>query len=108
MSQVKTENQLFVLNRVNDPLSVERDRIIKVLEQGMSSYFSLISKISAGSTFYMNLQTRLTGLMQQCDDMCYTQQLQRQELEMEYCMKTSQVLLKAIHTTVTILGRERS
>lgn len=74
-------------SRINDPVTLERDLVIKHLEQGMSSYFSLNSKIAAGNTFFMNLQTRLTGLVQQCDDMCYTQQLYRQDLEMDMCLK---------------------
>ncbi len=94
---MRIENQTFVSSRTNDPLTIERDRVIRNLEKGMSAYFSINSKIAAGNTFYMNLQTRLTGLMQQCDDMCYTQQLQRQDYEMDICIQNqrhAQVLCK--------------
>eukprot|EP00661_Eupelagonemidae_sp_cell13_P001702 gene1702-2174_t len=76
-------NDTFNDARTNDPLQKERERIIKQLEQGISAYSQSQSQLTAGSTFYMDMQSRLTSLMQQCDDLSYTQQLQRQEFEVD-------------------------
>ena len=86
LQAVATANDAFNNARVNDPIQYEREKFMKELEQGIAMYSQTLSQISAGSTFYMDMQSRLTSLMQQCDDLSYTQQLQRQEFEVE-CMR---------------------
>eukprot|EP00602_Paraphysomonas_sp_CaronLab_P000755 CAMPEP_0185027374 /NCGR_PEP_ID=MMETSP1103-20130426/12346_1 /TAXON_ID=36769 /ORGANISM="Paraphysomonas bandaiensis, Strain Caron Lab Isolate" /LENGTH=1041 /DNA_ID=CAMNT_0027561333 /DNA_START=105 /DNA_END=3227 /DNA_ORIENTATION=+ len=81
LQNVHEENILFTNARENDPTTLEREKVMKSLEQGMSAYFAMQSQLNAGCTFYRDMQSRLTSLMQQCDDLSYTQQLQRQEYE---------------------------
>lgn len=83
LEDVAQSNNAFNDARTNDPLQKAREDVIKQLEQGMSAYSQSSSQLNAGSTFYMDMQSRLTSLTQQCDDLSYTQQLQRQEYEVE-------------------------
>ena len=83
LDDVMKANDAFNQARSNEPVQEERERIIKQLEQGISAYSQSQSQLSAGSTFYMDMQSRLTSMMQQCDDLSYTQQLQRQEHEVD-------------------------
>eukprot|EP01036_Dinobryon_divergens_P023391 gene23391-31732_t len=58
------------------------NEVVKKLEQTINKFFNLQTQITSGVTFYTNLQSRLTTLMQSADDLAYTQQWQRQEFEL--------------------------
>jgi programmed cell death 6-interacting protein len=83
LEQIKGQNQAFVRNRATDRVTAERDAVVTRLEQTSTQFFNLHSQLSAGITFYADLQKRLTVLLQGSDDLCYTQQLQRNEFEMD-------------------------
>eukprot|EP01038_Epipyxis_sp_PR26KG_P009367 gene9367-12620_t len=74
-------NETFNKNKDTNPLAVERNKIILMLEQNVAKFFGLHSQLSAGNTFYANVQSKLTSLQQSADDLAYTQQWQRQEYE---------------------------
>mmetsp|Transcript_4390 Transcript_4390/g.4529 ORF Transcript_4390/g.4529 Transcript_4390/m.4529 type:complete len:923 (-) Transcript_4390:423-3191(-) len=74
-------NDNFDKARETDPLVLERDEVIRGLEQGVSRFFTIHSQLTSGITFQANLQARLTSLLQSGDDLSYTQQLIRQEYE---------------------------
>lgn len=56
LQQVYQENILFNNARENDPSNIERDRILKSLEQGVSSFFGYQSQLNAGGVFYRDMQ----------------------------------------------------
>jgi hypothetical protein len=58
LREIATANDTFIRDRQNDPATLERDRIIKQLEQGISRFFAAHSQLVAGATFYSNLQVR--------------------------------------------------
>jgi len=75
-------NAIFTQGKESDPFLVEVDAVLKTLEQCVAKFFTLQAQISGGVTFYSNLQSKLTTLMQSSDDLAFTQQWQRQEFEM--------------------------
>jgi phage-related minor tail protein len=56
LEQVYQENIFFTNARENDPANVERDRLLKSLEQGTSAYFAYQSQLNAGGVFYRDMQ----------------------------------------------------
>lgn len=81
LNNIMKENEIFTRSRETDPLTTERNKIIQKIEQSIAKYSQLQSQLSAGITFYSNLQMKLTTLLQSSDDLAYTQQWQRQEFE---------------------------
>jgi hypothetical protein len=51
------------------------------MEEAVANFFELHGKLGAGESFYTNLQMRLSSLHRSCDDIAFSQQLQRQEYE---------------------------
>lgn len=82
LTDVMQEHANFERAKQRDATTAERDRVIRTLEQTSTRYFNIHSQLTAGRTFYSDLQMRLTSLLQASDDLAYTQQLQRQEFEM--------------------------
>lgn len=82
LADIMQEHSKFEQARQTDAVTAERDRVVRSLEQTSTKYFNIHSQLSAGRTFYSDLQLRLTSLLQASDDLAYTQQLQRQEFEM--------------------------
>lgn len=56
MTEILRLNEIFVKSKDNDPLAKARNEVIQSLEQSVVKYFSLQGQISAGLTFYSNLQ----------------------------------------------------
>lgn len=56
LQEVHQENIFFTNARENDPSNVERDRILKSLEQGTSAYFAYQSQLNAAGVFYRDMQ----------------------------------------------------
>lgn len=81
LDEITQLNEQFVKSKLNDPAALARNKVIQGLEQSVARYFALHSQISSGLTFYSNLRAKLTTLQQNCDDLAYTQQWQRQEFE---------------------------
>jgi programmed cell death 6-interacting protein len=81
LSEIVRLNDLFNKYKDNNPVLLEKNRFLMNLEEMTNKYFALHSQVTAGQTFYTNLQSKLTTLQQNIDDMAYTQQWQRQEYE---------------------------
>jgi programmed cell death 6-interacting protein len=81
LSEIVRLNDLFNKYKENNPILLEKNRFLMNLEEMTNKYFALHSQVTAGQTFYTNLQSKLTTLQQNIDDMAYTQQWQRQEYE---------------------------
>lgn len=60
LQEVHQENVFFTNARENDPSNVERDRILKSLEQGTSAYFAYQSQLNAAGVFYRDMQVIVT------------------------------------------------
>lgn len=74
-------NEKFIKSIQNNPLTIERNKIISKIEQSIAKYLSLHSQLTAGITFYASLQSKLTTLLQSSDDLAYMQLWARQEFE---------------------------
>eukprot|EP01041_Mallomonas_annulata_P006038 gene6038-12173_t len=74
MASITEANRSFQTSRVSDPMTVERERFLRTLEQSVTKYFTLSAQLTAGFTFYAELQS--------ADDLGYTQHLLRQEFDM--------------------------
>lgn len=59
LEKVYEENVFFTNARENDPANLERDRLLKSLEQGTSAYFAYQSQLNAGGVFYRDMQVPL-------------------------------------------------
>jgi hypothetical protein len=81
IADILTLNDKFMRFKETNPLLVEKNRFINHLDEMINKYFALHSQVTAGQTFYTNLQSKLTTLQQNTDDLAYTQQWQRQEFE---------------------------
>lgn len=81
LKEILRLNEQFIASKERDPLLLARNAVIQRIEQSTSRFFALHAQLSAGLTFYSNLQQKLTTLQQSCDDLAYTQQWQRQEYE---------------------------
>eukprot|EP01034_Spumella_vulgaris_P022324 gene22324-28444_t len=77
LSEILSLNTSFVKSREMSPLALKNTTVIQSLEQHVAKFFALHSQITAGVTFYSNLQSKLTTLLQSSDDLTYTQQWQR-------------------------------
>lgn len=82
MTDIMDEHSKFEKARQQDSITAARDQVVLRLEKNSTKYFNIHSQLTAGRTFYSDLQMRLTSLLQASDDLAYTQQLQRQEFEM--------------------------
>ena len=56
LEQIQNENRVFEESREQDALAAERLAVLKTLEQCSTTYFALHAQLSAGNTFYSNLQ----------------------------------------------------
>jgi len=81
LDEVSVANQAFQKSRATDPVTKAREDIIQKLEQGVSQTFNLSSQLNAGITFYSNMQSRLSTVLQSCNDLTYSQTTLRQEFE---------------------------
>jgi len=102
LPEIFDANDRWIRARQQDPLSIEKDGVISSIEQSATRFINLHAQLSAGITFYSNLQSRLSTLQQNCDDLIFTQQLQRQEFESEVeqaVLRASQVI--SLHATST-------
>lgn len=64
-----------------DAASIARDTNIRTMEEAIAKFFELHGKLASGESFYTNLQMRLSKLYRSCEDIAFSQQLQRQEFE---------------------------
>jgi hypothetical protein len=81
ISSILQLNDSFTKYKSNNPIIQEKNRFLSLLDEQINKFFSLHSQLNAGSTFYSNLQAKLTTLQQNIDDLSYTQQWQRSEYE---------------------------
>jgi programmed cell death 6-interacting protein len=81
ISSILALNDSFMKYKSNNPILQEKNRFLTLLDEQINKFFSLHSQLNAGSTFYSNLQAKLTTLQQNIDDLSYTQQWQRTEYE---------------------------
>lgn len=81
LDEIVRLNADFVRSKESDPAALARNKIIQTIEVAVAKFFALYSQLSSGVTFYSNLRAKLTTLQQNCDDLSYTQQWQRQEFE---------------------------
>jgi hypothetical protein len=70
LQQVYEENILFNNARDNDPVTQERDAIMRSFEQGISSFFAMHSQLNAGITFYRDMQVLHTSAICIVHDEC--------------------------------------
>ena len=54
--EISKTNDIFQQSLATDAITVEREKLLRELEQTVTRYFSLHAMISAGITFYSNLQ----------------------------------------------------
>lgn len=81
LREISQASEQFQRACVSDPTILSRNKVIQNLEQTITRFLNVLTQLSAGVTFYSNFQSRLLTLQQHCDDLIYTQQLQRQEFE---------------------------
>jgi programmed cell death 6-interacting protein len=81
LKKILKTNEEFAKAVANDKKTVERNLVIGKVEEIMAKFYNWHAKLTAGVTFYINLQARASALLQNCDDVAYTQQLRRQEYE---------------------------
>jgi hypothetical protein len=100
LAEIAATNEAFQKSLQTDPTIVEKERILKELDLAASRYFNQHATITAGVTFYSNLQARLSTLQQSSDDLCYSQQLARQEYVTQYqteVEQASKVIVSSVH-----------
>ena len=56
LEEIAKANDAFNHARATDAATVERDKVVKSLEQGISMFFTAHSQLSAAATFYTTLQ----------------------------------------------------
>lgn len=83
-------NEVFQKGKEHDPQTIEREKLVTNIEQSISKCFNLNIQLNAGITFYSNLQSRLSTLLQNSDDLAYTQRLARQDYELSITTKSNQ------------------
>jgi hypothetical protein len=71
-------NESFNRAKEANPLLEEKKKFIDNLEEMVELYTRLYTQVAAGQTFYINLQSKLSVLQQNVDDLAYTQQWLRQ------------------------------
>jgi hypothetical protein len=71
-------NESFNRAKEANPLLEEKKKFIENLEEMVELYTRLYAQVAAGQTFYINLQSKLSVLQQNVDDLAYTQQWLRQ------------------------------
>jgi len=81
LDEVSVSNQAFQKSRATDPVTKAKEDILQKLEQGVSQIFNLSSQLNVGITFYSNLQSRLSTVLQSSNDLTYSQTTLRQEFE---------------------------
>lgn len=62
LDEIMALNDRFARTKDSSPLAVEKGKVIAKIEQSAAKYFSLYSKITAGVTFYSNLQVRMLNV----------------------------------------------
>jgi hypothetical protein len=90
IGEISSVNETFQKSLQSDPTIAEKDRVLKELDLATTRYFNQHATITAGITFYSNLQARLSTLQQSSDDLCYSQQLLRQDYEVQYRQEIEQ------------------
>lgn len=60
LAEIMTLNDVFVRNKLTNPLAIERNKVIQVVEQSVAKFSLIHSQITAGITFYTSLQVRVT------------------------------------------------
>jgi hypothetical protein len=78
---IMSAHQDFISARHSDPRAVEMGLIMSRIEQSISKFHSTQSRLAEASTFYATFQTRISGLSQTIDDICYSQHIQRADHE---------------------------
>lgn len=56
LAEIMVENAAFTAFRLSDPSTVERDRVLKSIEDSTSKVLRLHNQLTSGNTFYSNLQ----------------------------------------------------
>jgi hypothetical protein len=90
LSSIIQLNEVFQKGKEHDTQTIEREKLVKNIEQSISKSFNLNTQLNAGITFYSNLQSRLASLLQNSDDLAYTQRLARQDFELSLTTKSNQ------------------
>jgi hypothetical protein len=103
LAAISASNTRFLEVSENDPLVLHRGEVLSALDKLINTFFGIHSQLTAGHGFYNTLNSQLSTLALTNDDLCYTQQLQRQEFEAS--------LVKSINDTqvnTLSLGRDFS
>ena len=79
--QIASLNQSFISQRKSDASSIGRDKNIRTMEEAIAKFHELHGKLASGESFYTNLLMRLSSLLRTCEDITFSQQLQRQDYE---------------------------
>lgn len=81
LQSILSLNNQFVQLRDTNPELVIKNQKIQSIEETISKYHSLQSRLSAGLNFYNKLQNELIVIQSNIDELIYTQQWQQQEDE---------------------------
>lgn len=58
LEEIMNLNDVFVKNKLTNPLALERSKVIQVVEQSVAKFSLIHSQITAGITFYSSLQVK--------------------------------------------------
>jgi len=83
LSSITSLYQSFKTAHESDIGSIEKEKFLQQIESSCIKFFSLHSQLTAGCTFYADLQSKVSSLLQSADDLSYTQQLLRSEYEIQ-------------------------
>merc|ERR1712065_132819 len=65
----------------SDPLVLHRNKVLGKIENFLASFFGAHSHVNAALAFYNTLNSQMSSLVQNNDDLCYAQVMKRQEFE---------------------------
>jgi len=101
LNDIGTSNARFLEMSENDPLVLHRGQVLSELDKLLNAFFGIHSQLTAGHGFYNTLNSQLSSLALTNDDLCYTQQLQRQEFEANLVQSMNASQVWSIFRTLT-------
>ena len=77
-------NETFTKQRQLDASTKSRESHMRTIEEAIAKYYEIHGKLSSGDNFFTNLLIKLSNLNRSCEDISYSQQLQRQDYEQSF------------------------
>eukprot|EP00752_Nemacystus_decipiens_P018228 g16356.t1 len=92
LEQIFAENERFQQARASDRETLDREAFLQKVHGAVMLFHEVHAQLSEGAMFYSDLLQRLAQLNQTCEDLVYTQGLNRREFEVGYTHRRERAL----------------